>query len=202
MAAIFRSMPDLLNIRKSGRATYTIVVAICLASGIWQLEEISLQYFNLKTTAIAEGADLFYGFDPRAEPTTSLVEEARQTLIARPECETLVVLPEGVMLNYLLRKPSTIPEFMFVPSLLRGVMGARLLEGLKTRPPDCVVLVSRDMQEFGVSRFGDTPEHGSEILSWLDANYKPFRQIGGDPLDVNQRGVTLYERQNPSTHAP
>jgi hypothetical protein len=77
-----------------------------------------------------------------------------------------------------------------------------LLEGLKTRPPDCVVLISRDMQEFGVSRFGDTPEHGSEVLSWLDENYKSFRQIGGDPLDVNQRGVTLYERQKPSGDTP
>jgi hypothetical protein len=202
MAAIFRSMPDLLDIRKSGRATYIIVVAICLASGISQLEEISLRYFNLKTTSIAEGADLFYGFDSRVEPTGSLVEEARQTLIGRSECKTLVVLPEGVMLNYLLRKPSTIPQFMFVPSLLRGAMGARLLEGLKTRPPDCVVLISRDMQEFGVSRFGDTPEHGSEVLSWLDENYKSFRQIGGDPLDVNQRGVTLYERQKPSGDTP
>ena len=116
MAAIFRSMPDLLNIRKSDRATYTIVVAICLASGIWQLEKFSLQHFNLKTTPIAAGADLFYGFDSRVEPTASLVEEARQTLSARPECKTLVVLPEGVMLNYLLRKPSTIPR-IYVRSL-------------------------------------------------------------------------------------
>jgi hypothetical protein len=197
MAAIFRSMPDLLDIRKSGRATYTIVVAVFLVSGTWQLEEISLLYLKLKTTPIAEGADRFYGFDPRVEPTASLVEEARQTLAARPECNTLLVLPEGVMLNYLLRKPSTIPQFMFVPSLIHGVMGARFLEGLTTQPPDCVALISRDMKEFGVSRFGDTSEHGSGVLSWLDGNYKSFRQIGGDPLDVNQRGVTLYERQKP-----
>jgi hypothetical protein len=202
MAAIFRAMPDLLDIRKSGRATYTIAVAVCLVSGIWQLEEISLLYLKLKTTPIAEGTDRFYGFEPRVEPTASLAEEARRTLASRPECKTLLVLPEGVMLNYLLRKPSTIPQFMFVPSLIQGAMGARLLEGLKTRPPDCVALISRDMKEFGVSRFGDTSEHGSGVLSWLDGNYKPFRQIGGDPLDVNQRGVTLYGRQKPSNLAP
>jgi len=202
IAAIFRSVPDLLNIHKRGRATYTVVVAVCLVSGTWQLEEISLLYLKLKTTPIAEGADRFYGFDPRVESTASLVEEARQTLASRPECKTLLVLPEGVMLNYLLRKPSTIPQFMFVPSLIQRAMGARLLEGLKTRPPDCVALISRDMKEFGVSRFGDTSEHGSGVLSWLDGNYKPFRQIGGDPLDVNQRGVTLYEPQKPSNRAP
>jgi len=156
MAAIFRSMPDLLDVHKSGRATYTIVVAVFLVSGTWQLEEISLLYLKLKTTPIAEGADRFYGFDPRVEPTASLVEEARQTLAARPECNTLLVLPEGVMLNYLLRKPSTIPQFMFVPSLIRGAVGARFLEALTTRPPDWVALISRDMKEFGVSRFGDT----------------------------------------------
>jgi len=115
-----------------------------------------LTYLKLKTTPIAEGADRFYGFDPRVQPTASLVEEARQTLAARPECKTLLVLPEGVMLNYLLRKPSTIPQFMFVPSLIRGAVGARFLEALTTRPPDWVALISRDMKEFGVSRFGDT----------------------------------------------
>jgi hypothetical protein len=201
MAAIFRSVPDLLNIHKRGRATYTVVVAVCLVSGTWQLEEVSLLYLKLKTTPIAEGADRFYGFDSRVEPTASLVEEARQTLAARPECKTLLVLPEGVMLNYLLRKPSTIPQFMFVPSLIQGAMGARLMEGLKTRPPDCVAFIGHDMRGFGVARFGDTPEHGSEILSWLDGNYKPFRQFGGDPV-VDQRGVNLYERKKPSGDAP
>lgn len=48
MAAIFRSMPDLLDIRKSGRATYTIVVAVFLVSGTWQLEEISLHTSSSK----------------------------------------------------------------------------------------------------------------------------------------------------------
>ncbi len=186
MAAIFRSVPDLLNIDKRGRASYTAVVAVCLASGIWQLEEISLLYLQHKTTPIAAGADRFYGFDPRVEPTASLMEEARATLAARPECQTLLVLPAGVMLNYILRRPSTIPQFMFVPSVIQGAMGARLLEALKSRPPDCVALISHDMRGHGVSRFGDIPEHGSEVLSWLDGNYQPFRQIGGDPLDIKQ----------------
>jgi hypothetical protein len=202
MAAIFRSVPDVLNIYKGNRMTYTIVVAVCLASGIWQLEEISLFYLKLKTTPIAEGADRFYGFDPRVEPTAGLIEEARQTLIAKPECKTLLVLPAGVTLNYLLRKPSTIPEFMFVPSVIQGAMGTRLLGGLKRRPPDCVVLISHDMRGHGVSRFGDTPEHGSEVLSWLDENYKPFQQFGGDPLDIKQRGVTLYEIKKPAGDTP
>jgi hypothetical protein len=171
-----------------------IVVAVCLVSGIWQLQEISLFYFKLKTTPIAEGADRFYGFDPGVEPTASLMEEARRMLIAKPECKTLLVLPAGVTLNYLSRKVSTIPEFTFLPSLIQGAMGARLLGGLKNRPPDCVALISHDMRGHGVSRFGDTPEHGSGVLSWLYENYKPFAQFGGDPLDVNQRGVTLYER--------
>ena len=198
MAAIFRSMPDLLNIHKSGRKTYTIAITVCLASGIWQLEEISLLYLKLKTTPIAEGADRFYGLDPKVEPTASFVEETRQTLVGKSDCKTLLVLPEGVILNYLLRVPSTTSQFVFNPALIRDAVGARLLEGLRTRPPDCVVLISRDMREFGVSRFGETPEHGSEFLSWLNRNYQAFRRIGGDPLDVNQRGVTIYERRRTS----
>jgi hypothetical protein len=201
MAAIFRSMPDLLKLVGRSRATYTVVVAACLVAGIWQLEAISLLYFKLKTTPIAEGADRFYGFDPRAETTASFVEEARQTLAARAECKTVFVAPEGVMLNYLLRKSSTVPQFMITPSLIRGTLGLRLIEGLKTRPPDCVAFIGHDWRGFGVSRFGDIPEHGSEILSWLDRNYKLFRQFGGDPV-VDQRGVNLYEQRKQSIDAP
>jgi hypothetical protein len=201
MAAIFRSLPDLLKLRGRGRATYTVVVAVCLVCGVWQLEQLSLLYLKLKTTPIAEGADRFYGFEPRAETTASFVEEARQTLAAKAECKTLFVVPEGVMLNYLLRRSSTIPQFMITPSLIRGTLGVRLMEGLKTRPPDCVAFIGHDMRGFGVSRFGDIPEHGSEILSWVDTNYKPFRQFGGDPV-VDQRGVILYERKTPSGEAP
>jgi hypothetical protein len=201
MAAIFRSLPDLLKLHGRGRATYTVVVAVCLVCGVWQLEQLSLLYLKLKTTPIAEGADRFYGFEPRAETTASFVEEARQTLAAKAECKTLFVVPEGVMLNYLLRRSSTIPQFMITPSLIRGTLGVRLMEGLKTRPPDCVAFIGHDMRGFGVSRFGDIPEHGSEILSWVDTNYKPFRQFGGDPV-VDQRGVILYERKTPSGEAP
>jgi hypothetical protein len=202
MAALFRSVPDMVNVHKRARAVYMVVVATCLASGIWQLEAISLLYFKLKTTPIAGGSDRFYGFETRGEPIASLVAQADQTLAAKPECRTLLVLPEGVMLNYLLRKPSTIPEFMFVPALIQGALRARLLKGLQAQPPDCVVLISRNMREFGVSRFGDSPEHGSEILSWLEENYKSFEHIGGDPLDFNQRGLTLYEQQKSPRNSP
>ena len=197
MAAVFRSVPDMVNIHKRARAVYAVAVAACLGSGIWQLQEISLLYFKLKTIPIAAGMDRFYGFETRDEPTASLVAQADETLAAKPECRTLLVLPEGVMLNYLVRKPSTIPEFMFVPALIQGDMRTRLLQGLKTQPPDCVVLISRNMREFGVSRFGDSPNHGSEILSWLEENYKSFGHIGGDPLDVDQRGLILHERRKP-----
>jgi hypothetical protein len=195
VAAAFRSMPDLLRLHGKGRVSYVVALGAHLACGMWQLQAQSLSAFEKKTVAIGAGVDRFYGYAADVDPITLLVEAARERIVASPECGSLVVLPEGIMLNYLTRKPSTVPEFMFAPSLIRGALGVRLQQRLRRDPPDCVVLISRDLSEFGVSRFGESVEHGRNIIAWLDANYRVTWRLGGDPLDVTQRGVVLYGRR-------
>ena len=58
-------------------------------------------------------------------------------------------------------------------------------------------MISRDLREYGVERYGDKPGSGQEILAWLSQNYGKIAQVGGNPLDVRQRGAVILKRTAP-----
>ena len=199
VATGFRSLPDLFGLRKSNRDLYLASLGIFLAVGLWRLEERSRQILSLKTQSIGEGVDQFYGFSSEVDPTSAILEAARTRLSASSDCHSLLVVPEGVMLNYLLRRPVPISAYNFNPYWLNW--RDRILGGLQKAPPDYVVLISRDMREYGMNYFGDSPEHGKKILAWIDANYRRVWQAGGNPLDMSQRGALILQRAR-QTAAP
>jgi hypothetical protein len=97
-----------------------------------------------------------------ATPTGLLVEKARQYLekdIIDNSVHSLLVLPEGVMLNYLTRLPNSISYFFFAPFVLADGRNAEIIHQLNAAPPDRIVVISRDMREFG-----ESPEHGSPCV--------------------------------------
>ena len=192
VASGFRSIPDLFRLQKSARALYLGALGFFLAIGLWKIEERSRLVLNLKTQPVGEGVDQFYGFPANVEAASGLIESARQTLSARADCNSLLVAPEGVMLNYLLRKPVPISAYNFNPYWLNW--REKILDGLQKAPPDYVVLISRDMREYGMESLGDSPAHGQAILAWIKANYVLVWRAGGNPLDVKERGVVVLRK--------
>jgi hypothetical protein len=166
-----------------------------LALGLWRIDEQSYQILSFKTQPIGEGADQFYGFSAQVDATSTLLEGARTTLSARTDCRSLLVIPEGVMLNYLLRKPVPISAYNFNPYWLNW--RDQILVGLRKAPPDYVALITRDMREYGMNYFGDSPEHGVKILTWIQTKYRQVWRAGGHPLDMNQRGVIILRKAKP-----
>lgn len=195
----FRSLPDLFNLRKSSRNLYLALLSVFVALGLWNLEERSRQILSFKTQPIGEGVDQFYGFSAQLDATSALLESARMKLSASADCGSLLVVPEGVMLNYLLRKPDPISAYNFNPYWLNW--RDAILDGLQKTPPDYVMLITRDMREYGMNYFGDSPEHGKNILAWIKANYGQVWRAGGNPLDMNQRGALILQKA-PKTPAP
>lgn len=192
LMAAWKMIPDLFKLNRSAKICYLISLIIFLGTGVWQLQAYSIGIYSKKNQPLGTGADEFFGFDVNVEPTTALLEDARKTLAADPDFQRLVVIPEGVTLNYLLRKQTPGYAYMFHPFSL--VSRDRIMAEFNTTPPDYVLLISRDMREHGILRFGESPEHGSQLLSWIDWNCSVARQVGGNPLDVNQRGAILFRR--------
>jgi hypothetical protein len=111
-----------------------------------------------------------------------LVNWAVERLRTIPPQATLLVLPEGVMINYLSRHVRPLPdnysdEDSYVKQLART-------------PPDYVIFISRDLREHKIAQYGAPGQLGEKILPWLRENYA---------LEASQpgraKGATLLRRK-------
>jgi hypothetical protein len=145
---------------------------------------------------VGEGRDQFYSFEPQLDPTGDLVGQASTWLrtVAGGHPQTLLVLPEGEMVNYLSGLPSPVAPFFFYSAATSGGREAEIVRQLGKNPPDWIVLVSRDLREYGVQRYGESPEQGGQILDWMGERYVVAAAFGGDPLDFRQRGLMILKR--------
>ncbi len=71
-----------------------------------------------------------------------------------PPQASLLVLPEGVSVNYLTRRVNPTRHLNFLPPEIMIFDEDRILEDLRAQPPDYVVLVHRETPEYGLPLFG------------------------------------------------
>ncbi len=196
-AVLIGELPTRLGVGRWGRIAAVAGCLALIAPGVAILTWWSAQLGSLKTQPVGEGNDRFLAFDPAADPTGKLVGQAsawlRVAAAGRPQ--TLLVLPEGEMINYLAGLPSPVAPFFFYSAATRGGREAEIVGQLERSPPDWIVLVSRDLREYGVQRYGESPEQGGQILDWAGDRYEVAAAFGGDPLDYRQRGLMILRRR-------
>lgn len=188
-AILFGELPEWLGLRTRERMLVTVLVAALIVPGVVVIARASQNLLRAKTSLVGEGSDRFYAFSRQMEPTGEIVNAVVATLNKQTRREGLLVLPEGIMINYLARLPSTVPYYFFHST------SPQLVSELEAKPPARVVVISRDLREYGVERYGDTPGGGQEVLTWLGQHYRQVARVGGNPLDNRQRGAILFERK-------
>lgn len=56
------------------------------------------------------------------------------------------------MINYLARMRSPLPQFQFFSFTTENGLESDIVMALQRNPPDLIVIVNRDLRDFGVSR--------------------------------------------------
>ena len=190
-AILMGELSQRIGVTRKGARAVAIGTLALLAPGVMVLCGKSETLLSLKTFSVGTGGDRFYAFLPRIEPTGAIIDALAQTLREKPCDQTLLVVPEGVMINYLARLPNPIaPLFYFGTATAEGGED-RIVRELDEHPPDWVVIVSRDLREYGVSRYGEQLDKGRQLLQWIGMHYEVESTIGGDPLDDRQRGAVI-----------
>jgi hypothetical protein len=88
---------------------------------------------------------------------------------------TLAVMPEGITLNYLTGRPTTLPFHTFTPvETAEPSVEDAIIEELRARPPDRVAIVRRDVDEYGYRGFGI--DYDQRLVAYLFANNQVERQ--------------------------
>jgi hypothetical protein len=168
-----------------------LIVAVCAA-----YLQISAGSFRAKVFPVGQGADAFLA-DGRGRFVTAAMRAITER--ARPGA-TLAVIPEGVMINYLLRTMNPTPFLEYMPDALAWLGGEEpILAALRRAPPDLILLVHRDTTEHGATYFGRDFARGTQ--AWIERNYTPVSVIGAEPFRDDRYGMLLLTR-NPASRTP
>ena len=190
-------VPQAIDRWNGTRAARTVrAMALCTFVGaIAPYLVIANMRYQAKTLAVGEGADRILTNSGQGDWQGPAVNAALADLAASPG-SSLAVMPEGVMLNYLSRRPSPLRVINLMPPEMMAFGEADILRSLEMSPPDTVVLIHRNVAEYGVPIFGSGERYGGRILGWVMSHYRPVRVIGHNPLDEQGSGLVILRRSS------
>lgn len=155
-------------------------------------------WYRTKVLPVGSGADRFLSSTAQGQWQGAAVRDALQDLDGLAASDaTIAVLPEGVMLNYLLRRDSPLRVINLMPPELMAFGEDDVLLSLSSRPPDFIVLVHRDTSEYGYPLFGTDRRYGLRTMRWIEAHYRRQRLIGQDPTINGGLGIVILQRIAP-----
>ena len=156
--------------------------------------QMCAMWYSLKVHPVGSGSDAFL-----ADSRGRFVAEMIRRIEAQGEPGgTLAVLPEGVMINYLTRRPNTAPYLTFLSDSLSFYGSeAPILRAYEAAPPDQILLVHRDSSEYGPQYFGRDYAFG--MASWISSNYAAVCQLGALPGQSDRYGMLLLTRRPASS---
>jgi hypothetical protein len=192
-AVLIGEVPELFCPERWSNVLLTTASLALLGCGAWQVAARSQELLRLKVYPLGSGRDLFYTYEPDRRPIGEVVRFACEKVRQYPEGRTLLVLPEGEMINYLTRRRSPAAQSFFYAAVTSGGGEGEIVNELQRHPPDLVVVLSRDLRFYGVARYGDQTGEGRDLLRWVVANYRVAWHIGGDPLDPLDVGGVILE---------
>ena len=189
------AIPRLLQDRFGcGIVFRSLAIALLAVCTIYHLRW-SHEIYGMKDYPIGRGGDRIVTFSPAYDDAGPIVAEALTWLEAHTTSEqSMVGFPEGIMLNYLARRPTrtTCMNFMMTEMILFGEQD--LLAALRADPPDYVLLVHKDTAEFGVGWFGQDRRYGEAIMNWVEQGYETVARFGAEPLRDRRFGISILKR--------
>ena len=101
------------------------------------------------------------------------IETARRQIGAMlaPQ-QTLIVMPQGLMLNFLARRASPIAVVNIMPPEVISVGEDQIIQQLDIHPPDLIVLSEIDIRDRAFILTDGNYHYGQKILAWVQKHYK------------------------------
>jgi hypothetical protein len=180
-----------------GRALHTEyrrMAAILLAVSALPYAAISHQWHQTKTIPMGYGSDLFYGSDLAGLADKFAAETLSELKRRVRPGDTIAVLPEGVMLNYLLRVETPLRVVTLMPPEYVTFGESDVVRSLQAAPPTFIVFAHKHTGEYGYELFGTSPAYGRMTMEWIYGRYRPVHTFGQDPTSQSGNGFEIFER--------
>ena len=183
-------IPAWIRRRGGAGSFFQGVAAALLVALVAAYLQIAAGIYRQKTDWVGAGSDAFLA-DPRGRFVNGAIQAI--SVHGRPE-DTLAVIPEGVMINYLTRRVNPTPFIEYMPDAIAWMGSeAPILAAHVRTPPGLVLLVHRDSTEHGATFFGR--DFALSTMAWINNNYQVAQVIGAVPLRDRRYGMMLLVRK-------
>ena len=189
VAVCAHHIPKWVEQRNGSAGVFRAAVAAAWLAGITATLYVDAHFFAARRWTVATGSDAFLANSrgPEIQHISDLIRQ--QT----PASGTLAVFPQGLMLNYLTRRPDSIPQVNFMPPEVLAAGENNILSAFAARPPDLIVLntstIAQDQFQLDQSYF-----FGRSTLAWIQQNYEPVAAEYPPPAPL---GLVLLRRKMP-----
>lgn len=187
-------MPGWLDERKrSGDGFRFAAITVILIIAFRSLA-VAHAYYTQKTFSIGRDGDEIIVFNPGYDIASPIVAQTLDWLERNlDERDTVSVLPEGLIFNYLTKHRNPTRHNNFMAPQMAAYGEDNMIQDFKLHPPDYVVLVHKDTSDFGVDYFGKDPGYGMKMMDWITSNYRTVCLFGDEPLVANQFGIKIMK---------
>lgn len=178
---------------------FGLILAAFLLGISLEAYERSWMFYQAKSYCVENGVDSFYTWDPALGINAygpiynRFVVWQRESM---PADATFITVSDGVMLNYLSRKASSIVFTNYNPHdyFLLGTNG--VIDSISESPPDYVVWIYVDITYYGRGQFGSPDAYGYELVEYIGSNYTPIYLDGADPRLNKSSGLMVLRRND------
>lgn len=180
IVALLRSLPALAA-RLGGHAWTMRAAGLgILAALVLGKFHVYTGHFEKRTVVVGRGPDAF-----RADERGTEVQKALSWLDQIPPDRTLLVMPEGVLVNFLARRRNPTGHINFMPPELIMFGEDAILAALEAARPDLVLVIHRESSEYGLPLFGT--DYGERLLAWVQKNYRPIDEMSWGPQPLHPK---------------
>ncbi len=176
-------LPERYQQYPGGRNWVALLVCALLVLVMVRVGIVSWGGLSSKKTLVGRGENVLWTFDSPAPfgsggSVKSFLDWSREHFA--PE-DTFVVLPEGIMLNFLTGHRITGRHVTYMPAEVTTFGEASMLQELKMSPPDYVVVVVKQTNAYGGLNLG--VNYLNDVYRWVKDNYTVVWRSGSKKKD-------------------
>jgi len=171
------------------RAGFLLIFILFMVSH-FRISNLCYSHRNLRFTSKRGSMNVF-----RNDREYRLAELMKFLDVYAKKGETLVVFPEGLVVNFMLEKENPLYYYSYHPvDLAKKGVSDEVIRGLEDEKVDYVVLTQRRTDKYGYAVFGK--DYAQDIFKYVLDNYQLYKQFGPFPFTTKKYGTALFKRSN------
>lgn len=171
---------------------YSVFAVVCVLVSVYAVK--SYRFYSIMDYAVGEGGDTIIASGHFGGKGVDILLEQIDKVMAPGD--DFVIMPEGVLMNYLSRRKNPTEFITFLPTDMTIYGEDRLLSALQATEPDYIILISRDTIEYGVHYLGQG--YGDGIFRFVRSGYSDVVRIGDmsflDDSEGKGLGIVIMKR--------